>query len=93
MCTAMNKAMERAMISDIDKIASSVRFHLQIQNVSNAGIHGYAHEVYKMAKRGYSHENLKCQISGLQINGMEQPLDLVTSDKVATLALEVVAAS
>ena len=80
------------MISEIDNIASSIRFHLQIQDVNAAGIHRYANEILKLAKIGYSHELLKCKIAGLEVNGIQQPLDLVICGRVATLALQVAAA-
>jgi hypothetical protein len=76
------------MLNNIDKIASSLRAHLKVQNMTDSGIHEYANEIFKLAKRGYSHENLKLQIARIQVHGIEQPLDLPTCDKIAALAID-----
>ena len=83
--------MRQAINSELDTIASPMRFYLQVQGVGDAGIHRYANEIFKLAKKGYSQENLKSEIWGLQVNGIRQPLDLVVCGKVATVALDVVA--
>ena len=79
------------MISEIDRIASSIRFHLQIRDVNPAEIHNFAHRILKLANLGYGQEPLKHEIFRLEINGMQQPLDLVICGRIATLALGVVA--